>query len=103
MVDSIVTTKEATMRKKALIIPIAIIVLLAFGTVTSARAFVDPISLSVIIAASFLTLVTANEVIKHSSTKPVPEQANAPELKQKANDSSKVSRVVTQMADDSDK
>ncbi len=91
------------MRKKALIIPIAIIVLLAFGTVTSARAFVEPISLSVIIAAGFFTLVTANEVIKHTNTKPVKEQANASEIRQKADISSKVSRVVTQMADDSDK
>lgn len=91
------------MRKKALIIPIAIIVLLAFGTVTSAHAFVDPISLSVIIAASFFTLVTANEVIKQTNTKPVQERANTPELKQKANDLSKVSGMVTQMSDDSDK
>ncbi len=91
------------MRKKALIIPIAIIVLLAFGAVTSANAFVDPISLSVIIGVGFLTLVTANEAIKNANTQPVQEQANAQELKQKVNDSSNVSRVVTQVADDFDK
>lgn len=91
------------MRKKALIIPIAIIVLLAFGAVTSANAFVDPISLSVIIGVGFLTLVTANEAIKKAHTQPVQKQANAHELKQKVNDSSNVSRVVTQVADDFDK
>ena len=91
------------MRKKALITPIAIIVLLAFGAVTSANAFVDPISLSVIIGVGFLTLVTANEAIKNANTQPVQEQANAQELKQKVNDSSNVSRVVTQVADDFDK
>ncbi len=91
------------MRKKALIIPIAIIVLLAFGAVTSANAFVDPISLSVIIGVGFLTLVTANEAIKNANTQPVQEQAKAQELKQKFNDSSNVSRVVTQVADDFDK
>jgi hypothetical protein len=91
------------MRKKALIIPIAIIVLLAFGAVTSANAFVDPISLSVIIGVGFLTLVTANEAIKNANIQPVQEQANAQELKQKVNDSSNVSRVVTQVADDFDK
>jgi flagellar motor component MotA len=82
------------MKKKALIIPIAIIALLAFGTVTSAQAFVDPISLSVIIGASFLTLVTANEVIKNPTTKPVQKQAKTPELKQTADGLSR-SRVVT--------
>ena len=91
------------MRKKALIIPIAIIVLLAFGAVTSANAFVDPISLSVIIGVGFLTLVTANEAIKNANIQPVQEQANAQELKQKVNDSSNVSRVVTQVAYDFDK
>jgi flagellar motor component MotA len=85
------------MRKKALIIPIAIIALLAFGTVTSANAFIDPISLSVIIGACFLTLVTANEAIKHTDTKPAKEQVKTPELKQKDGDSSKVSQVFTQM------
>ena len=90
------------MRKKALIIPMAIVVLLAFGTVTSANAFVDPISLSVIIGASFLTLVTANEVVKHTGTEPVKEQAKAHELRQKVDDTSKISKVVTPMTDDSD-
>lgn len=90
------------MRKKSLIIPIAIIVLLAFGAVTSAQAFVDPISLSVIIGASFFTLVTANEVIKHSKPKPVQEQTKTWELKKKTDDSSKVSSVVTQMTKDFD-
>lgn len=90
------------MRKKALIIPIAIIVLLGFGTVTSVHAFVDPISLSVIIGASFFTLVTANEVIKHSNTEPAKERAKALELKQTSKDSSKVSSVATQMVDDFD-
>ena len=91
------------MRKKTLIIPIAIIALVAFGTVTSAHAFVDPISLSVIIGASFFTLVTANEAIKHANTKPVQEQASAKKLKQKANASPKVSGAVTQMAEVSDR
>ncbi len=91
------------MRKKALIIPITILLLISFGAVTSANAFVDPISLSVIIGVSFLTLVTAKEAIKNANTQPVQEQANAPELKQKVNDSSNVSRVDTQMADDFDK
>jgi flagellar motor component MotA len=91
------------MRKKALIIPIAIVVLLTFGVATSAHAFVDPISLSIIIGASFFTLVTANEVIKRGTTKPVQEQANAPELKQKVDDSSKISKVVTTQSDDFEK
>ena len=91
------------MRKKALIIPITFIALLAFGTVTSAQAFVDPISLSIIIGASFLTLVTANEAIKHENTKPAKEQVNVPKFEQKANNSSKVPRMVTQMANDTEK
>ena len=91
------------MRKKALIVPIAIIALVAFGTVTSANAFVDPISLSVSIGASFLTLVTANEMIKHTNTEPAKEQANTPELNQKINDSTKLSKVATHTADDSEK
>ena len=90
------------MRKKSLIIPMAIVVLLAFGTVTSANAFVDPISLSVLIGTTFLTLVTANEVVKHTSDEPVKEQAKAYELKQKVDDTSKISKVVTPMTDDSD-
>lgn len=90
------------MRKKAIVIPTVIVVLLVFGTVTSAHAFVDPISLSVIIGASFLTLVTANEVIKHTSTEPTQERAKTQEFKQKVDDSSKVSSVTTQMVDDFD-
>jgi len=91
------------MRKKALIIPMTIVVLLVFGIFTSANAFVDPISLSVIIGASFLTLVTANEVVKHANTEPVQEQAKAHELKQKVDDTSKISGAVIPMTDDSDK
>lgn len=84
------------MRKKTLVIPAVIIVLLAFVTVTSAQAFVDPISLSVIIGASFFTLVTTNEAIKHSKTKPVQKRAKATELRQKTDVSSKAYRVVTE-------
>ena len=83
------------MRKKALIIPIAVIALLAFGTVTSAHAFIDPISLSVIIGAGFLTLVAANEAIKNTNTKTVKEQAKASKINQKDNGSSRVSQVAT--------
>jgi len=83
------------MRKKTLVIPAIIIVLLAFGTVTSAQAFVDPISLSVIIGASFFTLVTANEAIKHTNSKPVQDHAKAPESIQKDDGTSKVSTVVS--------
>jgi flagellar motor component MotA len=83
------------MRKKALIIPVAVIALLAFGTVTSAHAFIDPISLSVIIGAGFLTLVAANEAIKNTNTKTVKEQAKAPKIIQKDNGSSRVSQVAT--------
>jgi flagellar motor component MotA len=92
--------KEAFMRKKALIIPMAIVVLLVFGIGTSANAFVDPISLSVIIGASFLTLVTANEMAKHTNTGPVKAQAKANELKQNVADTSKISKAVTPMTHD---
>ena len=69
------------MRKKSLIIPIAIIALVAFGSVTSANAFIDPISLSVIIGSSFLTLVTASETIKHIKTESAKEHVNILKLK----------------------
>lgn len=90
------------MRKKSLIIPMAIVVLLVFGIGSSANAFVDPISLSVIIGASFLTLVTANEVAKQYNTEPVKAQAKAQELKQNVDDTSKISKVVPPMTNDPD-
>ena len=90
------------MRKKSLIIPIAIIALVAFGSVTSANAFIDPISLSVIIGASFLTLVTANETIKHIKTESAKEHVNIPKFKKKNDGSTKISRMVTQVSDDSE-
>lgn len=42
------------MRKKMLIIPIVVITLVAFGTVSSAHAFVGLTTLTVAIAAGFL-------------------------------------------------
>ena len=55
--------------KKTFIIFIAILNLISFSPVSSAYAFVDPASLTLIFSAVFATAVTGAEAVKHSQDK----------------------------------
>jgi len=84
------------MRKKTIFISIAIITLVAFGTVSSAYAFADPISISIVLGAGFITLVTAAEQVKDTKAVTAQQQAKELQTKKKAGDSSPAPSLVTQ-------
>jgi len=84
------------MRKKTILISIAIITLVAFGTVSTAYAFADPISISIALGAGFFTLVTAAEGIKQTQSATAQKQTKELQTKQKAGDSVPAPSLVTQ-------
>ena len=72
--------------KKNLIIFVTILNLMSIGTVSSAYAFVDPVSLTVIFGATFLTAVTGTEIVKQEKAVPVSAQdkdQNATQVQEK--------------------
>ena len=85
------------MRKNLLIIPIIVISLVAFGTVSSANAFVGLTTLSVAIASGFLTTVLAAEGIKHSKAESAIKEAKKQDVDKKTNDYRQVSGLDTQL------
>ena len=56
------------MRKKSIIIPVAVLTLMAFGMVVPASAFVDPVSLTLILGAGFLTFYAAKTTVDYHIT-----------------------------------
>ena len=86
------------MRKRFLIIPIAVLTLLAFGTVSSAHAFVGLVSLSVVLGAGFLCSVLVSEGIKHSKAELAKKVKEKQEVKQQTKDVKQVSDLKNQMA-----
>ncbi len=53
------------MMKKSLVTGIAILALVSFGTVPSARAFVGTTALTVICGSIFVAVVAGTETVKH--------------------------------------
>lgn len=53
------------MIKKSVVIFVAIIALMSFGTVSSAQAFIDPASLSIILGATMISIVVESEHVQH--------------------------------------
>lgn len=86
------------MRKKTIIISIAIITLVAFGTVSTAYAFADPISISIALGVGFLTLVTVAEEVKDTKATMAQQQAEEQQAKQKTGDSIPASSLMTHTA-----
>jgi hypothetical protein len=56
------------MRKKSIIVPIAVVTLLAFGMVAPASAFVDPVSMTLILGAGFLTFYAAKTTVDYQKS-----------------------------------
>ena len=56
------------MRKKSIIVPIAVVTLLVFGMVAPASAFVDPVSMTLILGAGFLTFYAAKTTVDYHKT-----------------------------------
>ena len=52
--------------KKNLIIFVALLNIVSFGSVSSAHAFIDPASLTLILGAAFITAVAGSEAAKHA-------------------------------------
>ena len=67
--------------KKTLITLMIILTLISFGTVSSAYAFVDLVSLTLIIGTGFFALVTGAELSKHPKEEPVVATKAAPDQK----------------------
>ena len=86
------------MRKKTILISIAIITLVAFGLVSSAYAFADPISISIALGAGFFTLITAAEGIKQTQAVTAQKQTKELQTKQKADNSAPSPSLATQSA-----
>ena len=86
------------MRKKTILISIAAITLVAFGMVSSAYAFADPVSISIVLGAGFITLVTAVESIKQTKAVTAQKQTKELQTKQKAGDLAPAPSLVTQTA-----
>jgi len=84
------------MRKKTIFISIAIVALVTFGTVSSAYAFADPISISIVLGAGFITLVTAAEQVKDTKAVTAQQQTKERQTKKKAGDSAPAPSLVTQ-------
>jgi hypothetical protein len=56
------------MRNKAIIIPIAIVTLLAFGGLSPASAFVDPATITVVLGLGFLTFYATSKTVENKKT-----------------------------------
>ena len=56
------------MRKRSIIIPVAVVTLLAFGMFAPASAFVDPVSMTLILGAGFLTFYAAKTTVDYDKT-----------------------------------
>lgn len=84
------------MRKKKILISIAILTLVTFGSVSSAQAFVDPVSISIALGIGFFTLVSASEGIKNTDTATAQKQTKELESKQKLSNSTEKPNWVTQ-------
>ena len=85
------------MRKNLLIIPIIVISLVAFGTVSSANAFVGLTTLTVAIASGFITTVLAAEGIKHSKAESAKKEAKKQDVEKKTKDDKQVSGLDAQL------
>lgn len=71
--------------RKSLVIIVAAIMLVSFTAVPHAQAFIDPLSLGLILAgATAVTLFVTTEIIKNSKNEPVSQQVTQ-ELKTKDN------------------
>jgi len=88
------------MRKKMLIIPLVVITLVAFGTVSSAHAFVGMAALSVAIAAGFITTALATKGIKDSKAESAQKEANKQNVEKKTKDHIQVSGLEAQPVTD---
>ena len=84
------------MKKKTILISVAIITLVAFGTVSSACAFADPVSISIALGAGFLTLVTATEQVKETKAAMAQQRTKEQQAKQPEDNGAPASNLATQ-------
>lgn len=82
------------MVKKSIVTFVALISFMSFGAVSSARAFIDPASLSIILGATVVTLVAGSE---HSQQ--VKEEQAKAEQKKKKEQAQKTAQQVSCLTD----
>lgn len=63
------------MMKKNLAILAVILALTAFGTVSSAQAFIDPVTLTLILGVTMIVTVTSAEIVHNEKVDPPEKQA----------------------------
>ncbi len=59
------------MIKKGFVICITVLALAGFGTAPAAQAFVEPVSLTLILGTAFVGIVSGSEAVKHAKEEQV--------------------------------
>jgi len=72
------------MKNKTLVTTIALLTLIAFGGVSAADAFAEPMTIALILAGSFAATVGIVKLVKNHNKESAAVQAEAPEAKEKA-------------------
>jgi hypothetical protein len=85
-----------TMKRKGLIITVAVMVLISFITVSSAQAVIDPVSLTIIGFSLMAVFIPATKAVKHHSEEGLAEKKLAKQTINKNSDTSlKASKAST--------
>jgi hypothetical protein len=82
------------MMKKNLVILAAILALTAFGTVSSVQAFIDPVTLTIILGVTMIVTVTAAEIVHNEKVGPPEKQAIESEEKDAVEEGQSAARVL---------
>jgi hypothetical protein len=70
------------MKNKTLVTTIALLTLIAFGGVSAADAFAEPMTIALILAGSFAATVGIVKLVKNHNNEMAAAQAKAPEAKE---------------------
>jgi len=84
------------MMKKNLAILTVILALTAFGTVSSAQAFIDPVTLTIILGVTMIVTVTSAEIIHNEKVDPPEKQAVESEKKDAVEEGQSAARVLAE-------
>ncbi len=87
------------MKNKTLVMTIALLTLIAFGGVSTAEAFVDPMTTALVLAGLFtVTAVIVKQLVKNHNKESAAVQAEVPTAEEKAGQDVHRTQVDTQPA-----
>ncbi len=86
------------MKNKTLVTTIALLTLIAFGGVSAADAFAEPMTIALILAGSFAATVGIVKLVKNHNKETSATQAKAPATEEKADQDVHRTQVDTQPA-----